>query len=195
MTDLLNDAVLIENIKTGGIKRQQAITTIYKDKKTKSQVINFVINNSGNKEDGIDVFHEGIIAIDDNVRKGKYLEKGSLAGYLFSICRFIWLNKLRKDKRIVFTEEENQLDQVSYDTPETLSLAQEQKEIIHKLLSRLGERCQQILELWKLSYSMEEIALKVGLTNAGNARKQRYTCYQKLLKIVDSEPGLKNALK
>ena len=195
MTGLLSDTKLIENIKTGGIKRQQAIATIYKDKKLKNQVIAFVTNNNGNREDGIDIFHEGIIAFDDNIRKDKYLHKGNLMGYLFSICRFIWLNKLRKDKRMVYTEEDSQLDQISYDTPESLSLAQEQKDVINKLLSRLGEKCQQILELWKLSYSMEEIASQVGLSNAGNARKQRFTCYQKLLQIVDSEPGLKNALK
>jgi len=195
MTGLLNDSALIEDIKTGGKKRQHAIANIYRNRKLKNQVIAFVTNNNGNREDGIDLFHEGIIAFDDNVRKNKYQHKGNLMGYLFSICRFIWLNKLRKDKRITYSEDESQLDQVNYDTPESLSLAQEQKDVIHQLLSRLGEKCQRILELWKLSYSMKEIATEVGLSNAGNARKQRFTCYKKLLKIVDSEPALKSALK
>ena len=31
------------------------------------------------------------------------------------------------------------------------------------MLSQIGEKCKQILELWRLSYSMEEIAEKVGL--------------------------------
>ena len=76
-----------------------------------------------------------------------------------------------------------------------MSLANEQKNVIQQLLGRLGDKCQKILELWKLSYSMEEIATQVGLKDAGVARRQRYNCYQKLLKIVEQEPSLLNFLK
>ena len=96
---------------------------------------------------------------------------------------------------MVYTENENELDQVQHSTPESLSLASEQKEIINQLLNRIGDKCKKILELWKLSYSMEEIAERVGLGNAGIARRQRYNCYQKLLKIIDEESGLRNVLK
>ena len=96
---------------------------------------------------------------------------------------------------MVYTAEDAELDQVSFETPESLSLDDEQKNILGRLLSQLGTKCEQILELWKLSYSMEEIASKVGLKNASVARKQRYNCYQKLLQIVDKQPNLKNILK
>lgn len=195
MKSMYNDETLLEYIKAGGAKRQNAIALIYKDKDLKNQVIAFVKNNQGNAEDGIDIFHEGIIALDENVRKDKYKGEGKLKGYLFSICRFLWLNKLKRNKRMVYTPENAQLDQVSFDTPESLSLDVEQKNILDNLLSRLGEKCQKILEMWKLSYSMEEIAETVGLDNAGIARRQRYNCYQKLIEIVDKEPGLKTVLK
>lgn len=195
MKSITNDSSLLEDIKKGGMKRQQAIATIYGDKQLKNQVIGFVRNNSGSNEEGVDIFHEGIIALDDNVRKDKYRGDGNIKGYLYSICRFLWLNKIKKNKRITYTEDSNKLDQVSIDTPESLSLEDEQKQILHRLLTMLGEKCQQILELWKLSYSMEEIAEKVGLDNAGIARRQRYNCYQKLLSIIDQEPELKNVLK
>ena len=195
MKSISNESSLLEDIKNGGMKRQQAIATIYKDSQLKNQVIGFVKNNSGSNEEGIDIFHEGIIALDDNVRKDKYRGDGNLKGYLYSICRFLWLNRLKRDKRMVYTEDTQTLDQVSVETPESLSLEDEQKKILNQLLQMLGEKCQQILELWKLSYSMEEIADKVGLDNAGIARRQRYNCYQKLLSIVDAEPALKNILK
>ncbi len=195
MKSITNDNSLLEDIKHGGMKRQQAIATIYGDKQLKNQVIGFVRNNSGSSEEGVDIFHEGIIALDDNVRKDKYRGDGNIKGYLYSICRFLWLNKIKKNKRITYTEDSTKLDQVSIDTPESLSLEDEQKQILNRLLAMLGEKCQQILELWKLSYSMEEIAEKVGLDNAGIARRQRYNCYQKLLSIVDQEPELKNVLK
>jgi RNA polymerase sigma factor (sigma-70 family) len=195
MKSILSNTSLIEDIKSGGMKRQQAISTIYQDSQLKNQVVGFVKNNSGSADEGIDIFHEGIIALDANIRQDKYRGEGNLKGYLFSTCRFLWLNKLKRNKKMVYTDESAKLDQVTEDTPETLSLAEEQKDIISKLLSKIGEKCQQILELWKLSYSMEEIAEKVGLDNAGIARRQRYNCYQKLLAIVDQEPELKNILK
>lgn len=195
MKSITNESSLLEDIKNGGMKRQQAIATIYRDNQLKNQVVSFVRNNSGSSEEGVDIYHEGIIALDDNIRKDKYRGDGNLKAYLYSICRFLWLNRLKRDKRMVYTEDSTTLDQVNVDTPETLSLEDEQKNILNGLLARLGDKCQQILEMWKLSYSMEEIAEKVGLENAGIARRQRYNCYQKLLGIIDSEPELKNILK
>jgi RNA polymerase sigma factor (sigma-70 family) len=195
MKSITTDSSLLEDIKSGGMKRQQAIATIYQDKQLKNQVVGFVKNNSGSSEEGIDVFHEGIIALDDNVRKDKYRGDGNIKAYLYSICRFLWLNKLKKNKRMFYTEDTATLDQVSSDTPESISLEDEKKQILNQLFQILGDKCQQILEIWKLSYSMEEIAEKVGLDNAGIARRQRYNCYQKLLSIIDQEPSLKDILK
>ena len=195
MKTLFSEAIIIEHIKAGGQKRQNAIALIYQDNKLKNQVILFVKNNSGSKDEGVDIFHEGIIAFDENVRKNKYKGDGQLKGYLYSTCRFLWLNRLKRSKRMVYTSENADLDQVSMETPEHLSLKEEQKRIIDQLLSQLGEKCKQILELWKLSYSMEEIAKEVGLQNAGIARRQRYNCYQKLLQNIDKNPNLKNILK
>lgn len=195
MKSMLDNASLWEDIKHGGMKRQKAIATIYQDADLKNQIVAMVKKNSGSRDEGIDVFHEGIIAMDDSIRKNKYRGEGTLSAYLYTICRFNWLNKLKRNKRMVYTEEEQQLDQVQYENPETISLAEEQKKIINTLLGKIGEKCKQILELWKLSYSMEEIAEQVGLANAGIARRQRYNCYQKLLAVVDSQPQLKNILK
>ncbi len=194
MKTLVSDAVILDNIKAGGARRQKAIAMIYEDNALKNQVIGFVLNNNGNRDDGIDIFHEGIIALDENVRKDKFKGDGKLKGYLYSICRFLWLNRLKKDQRIKYTSESHELDQVTFTTPEHLSLAAEQKDILDQLLGRLGGKCQQILEMWKLSYSMEEIARDVGLSNAGVARRQRYNCYQKLLQIIEQEPNLRNIL-
>jgi RNA polymerase sigma factor (sigma-70 family) len=195
MKPLFSDAVIIEHIKSGGAKRQKAISLIYKDEKLKKQIVHFVTSNSGSRDEGIDIFHEGIIAFDANVRNDKYKGTGKLKGYLYSTCRFLWLNRLKRDKKMVYTSENTELDQVSFETPEHLSMKEEQKQLIHQLLSQLGDKCRKILELWKLSYSMEEIARESGLKNAGVARRQRYNCYQKLLQEIDKKPNLRNLLK
>ncbi len=195
MKSISEDTSLLEDIKQGGMKRQRAIAKIYNKKELRNQVVAFVHKNSGSRDEGVEIFHEGIIALDENIRKGKFRGESSISGYLYSICRFIWFNKLKRNKRMAYTDQEQELDQVQHETPESLSLASEQKAILDTLLGRLGAKCKQILELWKLSFSMEEIAERVGLGNAGIARRQRYNCYQKLLSIVEQEAGLKNVLK
>ncbi len=195
MITTFSEEAIIESIEAGGHKRQKAIALIYEDKALKNQIVAFVKSHNGNHEDGVDVFHEGIIAFDKNIRSGNYKGEGKLKGYLYSTCRFIWLNKLKRNKKIIYTAEESQLDQVLYETPESLSLAEEQKKIIASLLGQLDQKCGKILELWKLSYSMDEIAQQVGLKDGSIARRQKYNCYQKLLQIVDKAPNLKNILK
>jgi RNA polymerase sigma factor (sigma-70 family) len=195
MITTFSEEAIIESIEAGGQKRQRAIALIYEDRALKNQIVAFVKSHNGNHEDGVDVFHEGIIAFDKNIRGGNYKGEGKLKGYLYSTCRFIWLNKLKRNKKIVYTAEESQLDQVLYETPESLSLAEEQKKIIASLLGQLDQKCGKILELWKLSYSMDEIAQQVGLKDGSIARRQKYNCYQKLLQIVDKAPNLKNILK
>lgn len=195
MITTFSDEAIIKAIGAGGQQRQKAIAFIYRDKALKNQIVAFVKSHNGNHEDGVDVFHEGIIAFDKNIRGGNYKGEGKLKGYLYSTCRFIWLNKLKRNKKIVYTEEEAKLDQVLHENPETLSLAEEQKDLLRQLLGQLDQKCGKILELWKLSYSMEEIAQQVGLRDGSIARRQKYNCYQKLLQIVDKAPNLKNILK
>ena len=64
-----------------------------------------------------------------------------------------------------------------------------------KILTELGGKNQKILELWKLSYSMEEIAEKVGLKNAGVARRQRYKSFQKLVQLIEEREVFKQLLE
>ncbi|MBK8501706.1 MAG: hypothetical protein IPL46_05580 [Saprospiraceae bacterium] len=56
MKSITTDSSLLEDIKNGGMKRQQAIATIYQDKQLKNQVVGFVKNNSGSSDEGIDIF-------------------------------------------------------------------------------------------------------------------------------------------
>lgn len=191
----LNDAQLVAAIKSGGQTRQQAIAQIYNDSQLKQRVIHFVKKNSGIQQDGVDMFHEGIIVLDRNIRQEKFRGDGSLKGYLLSTCKLLWMNQIRKNTRVSYTDDNFKLDETVHETPESLSLQQEQTIVLRKLLASLGEKCQKVLELWKLSYSMEEIAERVGLKDAAVARKQKYRCYQSLLQKIEGNVGLKRFLK
>lgn len=191
----VNDQFLINAIMDGGAKRQQAIRTIYDDSVLKSKVINFVRNHGGNTEDGQDIFHEGIIALDRNVREKKFREETSLQGYLFSICRFAWMNRARKQAKTTLVDESKFFDGKDEVTPELTFENKERNELLESILGNLGDRCRKILEMWKLSYSMSEIASEMGLANDVQARKAKYRCHNSLIKFLSEHPEINELLK
>ena len=190
-----SDEEIVEAIKSGGRGRQDVIRHLYNQKDVKGKIIQFVQRNSGNFQDGQDMFHEGIIVIDRNIRQDKFKMESSVNGYLFSICRFLWMNQIRKQGKTTLTEDNSRLDDVDKITPETQLFDDEQKNVLRKLMNQLGERCQKILELWKLSYSMDEIATELGFSSPAMARKNKYRCQKSLMKIVGDNPELVAGLR
>jgi len=191
----LSDEEIVKAIKSGGRGRQDVIRHLYNQKDVKGKIIQFVQRNSGNFQDGQDMFHEGIIVMDRNIRQDKFKMESSVNGYLFSICRFLWMNQIRKQGKMTLTEDNSRLDDVDKITPETQLFDDEQKNVLRKLMSQLGERCQKILELWKLSYSMEEIAKELGFSSSAMARKNKYRCQKSLMDIVGKNPELVEGLR
>ncbi len=191
-----NDEAIIQAIKTGGANRQRAIRFLYKtNTELMRKVIGYIKNNSGNEQDGQDMFHEGIIVLDRNIRNDKFRGESSLNGYLFSICRLLWMNQIRKKGKTDLRDDPMTMDQPELADPEKISLAEEKKAILEKVLGQLGERCKQILELWKLSYSMQEIADKLGFSSAAMATKNKYKCHKSLMNFLKGHPQIMDLLK
>jgi RNA polymerase sigma factor (sigma-70 family) len=189
-TNNWTDDQFLEAIISGGTTREMALRDICNDNELKRKVIHFVQKRQGNTEDGQDMFHEGIIVLDRNIREGKFRGEAPLKGYLYSICRFLWMNQLRKQAHTTLGAETVLANETDEHTPEITLITQERKDILNGLLNRLGERCQRILELWKLSYSMDEIATMLGFSSADMARKAKYRCHLGLVELVKENPNL-----
>ena len=91
-----SDKELCAAIASGGINRQRAIEKVYGWDELKQKVINYVSRNQGDRSDGLDVFHDGIVVLDRNIRQDKFRGESEVQGYLYSICRFSWNNERRK---------------------------------------------------------------------------------------------------
>ena len=193
----LSDDLLIRDIASGGTARHKAIQEVYDNPELKKMVAAFVRNHGGNAEDGLDVFHEGIIVLDRNLREGKFRGETSLSGYLYSICRFVWMNQARRQARITHTDQmpEPTPGESAALTPDRLLMDEERSAALNQLLNTIGERCRRILELWKLSYSMEEIAEKEGLSSAEMAKKAKYRCHVALLEKIRQNPNWEQLIR
>lgn len=191
----VTDAELCDAIASGSEARNRAIETIYNWHEMKEKVTTYVQRHGGNRSDGLDIFHDGIVALDKNIRSGKYRAESNLQGYFYTICRFIWNNEWRR--RMKLTSGEVQEFHLEPDdiTPEVLLYSQEETILLRKVLQLLDESCKKILTMWKLSYSMVEIATELNLSSPELAKKYRFRCMQKLLGELDQHPHLLNALK
>jgi len=187
---------VINDILAGGVLRMKAIQAIYQNLQLKNMVIAYVQKNQGRFEDGQDIFHDGIIILDQNIRNGKFRGDAPIEGYLYSICRFAWMNRLRKEGRTIHTDEPPlPADAEAVHTPEGILLDEERRAVLARLMETIGERCSRILELWKLSFSMEEIAEKLGYSSAGMARKAKHRCHVALLEQIKTNPQWASLLR
>ncbi|HMQ46324.1 MAG TPA: sigma-70 family RNA polymerase sigma factor [Saprospiraceae bacterium] len=182
-----SDQALIDAILKGGQARQQAIKDIYHADSLREKVVYYVQQNKGNRDDGLDIFHEGIIALDRNIREQKFRGESRLSLYLFATCRFLWMNQLRKNQKVSLEEDHTVMDEIQEETPELTLITQERQHALKNLLEQLGERCRKILEMWQLSYSMEEIAAAMGLSSEKMARKSKYRCQQALVELIKQD--------
>ncbi len=188
------DEQLVTAISAGGSGRESALKAIYEDGDLKRMVAAFVRNHQGNATDGQDMFHEGMIVLDRNIREGKFRGEAPVKGYLYSICRFLWMNQLRKQAHTSHVAEMPVSSEPDTLTPEVTLITEERKDVLNRLLQEIGERCQRILELWKLSYSMEEIAETLGFSSSDMARKAKYRCHVSLLELIRKNPHVEQFL-
>lgn len=189
------DKTLIQAIKNGQQLRERALKEIYTNSKFKSKVKQFILSNSGNLQDAEDMIQEGIIVLDKNIRNDKFKGESSLDVYLTSICKFLWMNQIRKKTKVNLSDDFKSMNLVASDHPGTVLLEDEKNEVLEQLLDSLGKKCKRVLSLWKLSYSMPEIAEIMGLSSEGMARKTKYNCMKKLKAAVVANPSIRTLLK
>lgn len=190
-----NTHTIIKAIRNGGAERQRALQQLYQQTPVRIRLQQYIKNNSGNVESAKDIFHDAMVVLDKNIRAEKFRAEGSLDGYLFAIGKLLWLKRLEKEGRTILQDQPVGIDKISLENTQNWIEQKEKSGILQKVMQLLGERCQKILELWKLSYSMEEIANELGFSSPAMARKNRYRCHQQLIKHLKAKPNLLKMLK
>lgn len=190
-----SDSEIIDAINKGGNKLDEVMRFIYNHGGYREKIFRYIRSKGGQISDAEDVFQEGIRNLIVSIRKGKYRGESPVEGYLFSMCRNLWFKQFNKSTRTTDLTERETQDEIDTASPEVVLISEERKQILNDLLSALGEKCRKVLEMWRLSYSMKEIAAEVGYASDGMARKKKHQCMQELLKTVKQTPELLNTLR
>lgn len=145
-----------------------------------------VCRNGGNREDAADVFQEGMVVTYEKVCSAKFVWSSTLKTYLFAVCRNKWLMELRR-RRSKGTDVLSDVTIADEGSIEKDVLRSERNALMRKHFANLGENCQKVMTLFFKKFSLREIALKMGFSEA-YAKKRKFVCQQKLIALIADDP-------
>ncbi len=174
-------------------ERDAALRHWFSDLSMRKQVGAYVMRHQGNAQDAEDVYAESLIIFDRLIRNGKFEERASLRTFFLRIARWQWVTMRRKNHR--FSAWDDTLENETGQDLEREFLNLEKEQLLEKLLAQLGERCHKVLILYRLHYSMREIAGMTGLSSEEMATKTAHECRGKLRKLIQQQSEWSDLLR
>ena len=146
---------------------------------------NLVKKNNGDVEDAKDVLQDGLMVIFEKVQKPDFQLTSSFSTYLYSVCRFIWLRKLKKKQpeAITILEEERLMDERNIND---ILIREERQTLFNFHFNKLGEDCKTVLNLFFQGFKMKEIAEKMNYTDKFTKFK-KYKCQKTLIESIKKD--------
>lgn len=193
----MNAKKLIQDIRRGGKKKDQAITTIYREclEKFRSKLQTFV--KKFPESDLEDLYHDAIIKF---VPAAEAKDIKDICSYIHTIGMNILNKKAGKGKKWRNIELKTDLI-ANYVPPENFDetldirlLEEEEEETIKELEKLVGKKCLKLIA-GKSDYSMEKMAELLDYNNAKTAKNMKYKCIKKAQKKIKEHPDLERRLK
>ncbi len=176
------DRKILEGIATGD---EVIITAFYK--KNLPYIRRYILQNSGREDDVEDVFQDALVLIYQKLKEDSLELHASLRTYFYGVCKNIWRNRLRKNKKMIITEDvltnEEAVDPVVIENIEQ----KEREHVYRKHFLNLGDACRQVLTLLFQGNSMKEISNITGYSE-GYTRKKKFECKKSLLEMIEKDP-------
>lgn len=175
--DYPDDSALIQGITNN---ERKALDTIYQQ--SFGQIKQFIVHNNGSEQDAEDIFQEGLLAVWRNIKSGKYENQKNvkLSTYVFQVCKYRWFEHLKSAKVKYSTRLNPEYDIVEENNLAQLQEEEERASYLRSLFEQLGEKCQQILNLYYYKKkSLAEIAQEMDYTPQ-SAKNEKYRCMQRL---------------
>jgi RNA polymerase sigma factor (sigma-70 family) len=189
------------NLDTSGRKIQSMILAGEDDRVLKRlyvdvfpKVRSYILKHSGTKEEAEDLFQDCVLIIYTKSSEQTLGEVDNIGGFMMQIIKNLWINRVKRKARQQYMDV---LPEFSEELGLVEMLENEEKtKLIHWMLDQIGDKCRDLLLLSVFQkFSMEEIAVKLGYTSANAAKTNNYRCKEKLIQLIEKNPGLKISLK
>jgi len=178
----MSNSDILEGILKGDRK---VVEKIYE--KSFPPVLNLIIKNSGCQEDAEDIFQEALVVVYRKLKSNSLQLNCTFSTYLYSVCRNMWLGRLRRLGREIGIMGDAQ-NIVDYDsnTIDTIN-KNERYALYQKHFQTIGESCRKLLKLFFEGYSMRKITAEMGYGSDQYTRKRKFLCKEKLINGIKSD--------
>lgn len=192
-TSFHHDSDLLAALQGNESERRQALDFFFKNPGLLHWVLRHVRMQGGSEQDGKDVFEESFLIFERQVRTGHFRGESSLETYFHGIARWQWLAFRRKNKPTADLEDQPDIPGEEH-SPEKILISEERRVILSALIAQVGERCQKLIGLFQLNYSMREIREIAGYSSEQVAANEVHGCREKLKKIILQRPEVLDTL-
>ncbi len=182
--DILSDEAVVRGLQSS-TESELNRTMRYLYERMYESVRRLVLKNNGSEGEVPDVFQDGLIVLYKLALQKKINEETKVEGYLYSICRNLWLKELKKKKRSTELTDEMSAIPVE-DAGIKLFVSDKQKSIFETLLSQLGKDCKQLLNYFYFDRkTMKEIVVLMKMTSEQVAKNKKSKCMKKLRELIE----------
>jgi RNA polymerase sigma-70 factor (ECF subfamily) len=180
------DDYYIREIRAGGDRQKEAIEQLYKQY--------FFLVKEGRKkyrqqlddDDLVAAYNEAIIKVREKLAEGVFRGESTISTYLHRIFFNKCVDALRQKNGHPTEPIERAPEEEDGENDALKKLIQkEQITRVFGCLNEIGDPCKQILldsEYW--GYSADEIAKRIGFSNAASVNSKKYTCLQRLREML-----------
>ncbi|MEM7101623.1 MAG: sigma-70 family RNA polymerase sigma factor [Bacteroidota bacterium] len=148
----------------------------------------------GQENDARDVFQDGVMALWQNTKTGKFKlqDTAKLTTYLVQICKWRWIEKTKKASSVKERSTSELIDMEEAPKAMADMIKEEEQADFNRHFGKLGQRCQRLLkQFYYNNDSMAKIAETFGITVA-TAKNEKYRCMQRLRKIFLEKANTNN---
>lgn len=157
-------------------KNDQALLALYKNFPAVKKMVR---SKGGHGADAEDVFQEALIILCRKIKDPGFVLTAQLSTYLFSVCRFLWKDELKKRKNHLVLDFETGLDALEEQQLKDHTEAEARSKLAEKVINELGERCRELLALfYNEGLKLKDIAAKMGYSSENTAKNQKYKCLE-----------------
>lgn len=138
-----------------------------------------IIKNHGTVPEAEDIFQDGLVALYHNISTGKFKRTAKAETYLYSICKNLWFQKLRKTRKNDDFSEEMKLalDDRSIKTVNT--------SFLNRVFGELKADCQKILkEFYYHNKSIVELRKSMKMESDQVVKNKKGRCLKYLMNII-----------
>ncbi len=170
----MQDQKIIELIRSN--KNDQALLALYKNFPAVKKMVRL---NGGNTADAEDIFQEALIILCKKIKESGFVLSAQLSTYLFSVCRFLWKDELKKRKNHLVNDFDTGIDDLEALQLKDRAAEEERIKLAEKVINELGDRCREVLLLfYNGGLKLKDIAVKMGYSSENTAKNQKYKCLE-----------------